>query len=265
MLSTLKARGLLWPAVMTVAGVAILVSLGNWQLRRLAWKEGLIEAIAERVKAPPVPVEDALRRVRQAGLEPRWDFGAAEYLHVSALGKFDHARERYVYEPREQGPGWLVLTPLYLKSEASIGYRAYPGPCAGRIVVNRGWVPDALKDPAARPAGQVAGDVQVVGLLRKSSPGGMFTPKGDPERNIFYARDVAELYGPSCGYHKDRPFIIDAAAEPPNPGGWPNGGMTRLELPNRHLEYALTWYGLALALIGVFVVFAAPRWRRPVP
>lgn len=260
MLSTLKAKGLLWPALATLLGVAILVSLGNWQMRRLAWKEGLIAAIAERTHAPAVPAEEALGKIRKG---EQWDFDAAEYLHVHALGTFDHALERFVYEPREEGPGWLVLTPLRLKSEENVGYRADPGPCAGRIIVNRGWVPDALKDPAARAAGQVTGDVDVEGLLRQSTPGGTFTPKGDAKSNTYYARDVVELYGASCRNIKDWPFVLDAAAEPANPGGWPKGGTTRLELPNRHLEYALTWYGLAATLVGVAIAFAVARWRQP--
>ena len=57
------------------------------------------------------------------------------------------------------------------------------------------------------------------------------------------------------------PFFVDADAEPANPGGFPRGGATRLVLPNRHLEYALTWYGLALTLIGVFTAFARGRLR----
>jgi surfeit locus 1 family protein len=57
------------------------------------------------------------------------------------------------------------------------------------------------------------------------------------------------------------PFFVDADAEPANPGGFPKGGVTRLTLPNRHLEYALTWYGLALTLVGVYAVFAAGRLR----
>jgi surfeit locus 1 family protein len=61
------------------------------------------------------------------------------------------------------------------------------------------------------------------------------------------------------------PFIVDAEAEPAPPGGFPKGGTTRLELPNRHLEYALTWYGLAAALVVIFAAFAITRWRRPGP
>jgi surfeit locus 1 family protein len=60
------------------------------------------------------------------------------------------------------------------------------------------------------------------------------------------------------------PFYVEADATP-NPGGWPRGGQTRLNLPNNHLQYALTWYGIALTLIGVFVAFAWPRLRPSKP
>jgi surfeit locus 1 family protein len=61
------------------------------------------------------------------------------------------------------------------------------------------------------------------------------------------------------------PLVIDAEADPAPPGGFPKGGVTRLELPNRPLEYALTWYGLAAALVGVFAAFAVTRWHQPGP
>jgi surfeit locus 1 family protein len=60
------------------------------------------------------------------------------------------------------------------------------------------------------------------------------------------------------GLERVAPFLIDADGSP-NPGGWPRGGQTPLTLPNNHLQYAVTWYGIALTLIGVFTAFA---WRR---
>jgi surfeit locus 1 family protein len=65
--------------------------------------------------------------------------------------------------------------------------------------------------------------------------------------------------GPDTG--KAVRFTLDAEATPASPGGWPQGGVTRLTLPNRHLEYALTWYGLALTLVGVLAAFIFGRWR----
>ena len=107
--------------------------------------------------------------------------------------------------------------------------------------------PNDLKDPAKRAAGQLAGEVEVTGLLRHAGRASACSrPPTTPARNIWYWRDIdamaATLGAEAPRVHR---FVIDAEASPAAPGGWPKGGVTRLELPNRHLEYALTWYGLA--------------------
>jgi len=246
MLSTLKAKGLLWPTVMTVVGIAILISLGNWQMRRLAWKEGLIAAITERTHAEPVPL---------AGAEARAKTGDVEYLRVKAKGRLINDRELYLYAPDARyGPGFDVITPLKL-ADGSV------------VLVNRGYVPQELKDPAARAAGQPDGEVEIVGLVRRPETAGLFTPTNEAAKNFWYWRDLDAMAAAALGPERPRlvPFFIDAEAEPAPPGGWPKGGTTRVELPNRHFEYALTWYGLAAALAAVFLVFAIPRWRSPAP
>jgi surfeit locus 1 family protein len=142
--------------------------------------------------------------------------------------------------------------------------------------VNRGFVPDARKAPATRLEGQVPGEVEVRGLARSPPRKGLFTPANDPARNLWHWPDVAAMTAaafpdapkPAAGSAqkapqraKAWPGYIEADAKPEPPGGLPRGGVTRLELPNRHLEYAITWYGLALALAGVYLVFAASRLR----
>jgi surfeit locus 1 family protein len=227
MLSALRARGLLWPAVMTVIGVVFLVALGNWQMRRLAWKEGLIAAIAERAHAAPIPLAEAEKRG-----------GDIEYLRVKATGKLVNDREFDFYAFDEQaGVGWHIVTPLHL-ADGSV------------VFVNRGFVPDELKDPAKRQEGRPAGDIEIVGLARKPETPGAFTPANDAGKNVWYWRDIPAMAAAAVPGDKARV-------------GWPRGGVTRIELPNRHLEYALTWYGLAAALLGVFAAFAVTRWRQP--
>jgi surfeit locus 1 family protein len=133
------------------------------------------------------------------------------------------------------------------------------------LLVNRGFVADDLKAPERRQAGQIAGEVEMVGLARRPVEQGWFTPASDLEHNIYFWPDYANMLGPALkdgnGRPQPVPFFLDAEAEPGNPGGWPKGGVTRLELPNRHLEYALTWYGLAATLCGVFAVFAWGRLK----
>lgn len=241
-LSALRGRGLIWPAVATLVGVAMLIALGNWQMRRLAWKEGLIAAIAERVHAEPIALAEAERRG-----------GDVEYLRVKAAGTLlnDHELDFYAFDEQD-GVGWHILTPLHL-ADGSVAF------------VNRGFVPDELKDAARRRDGQPGSEIEIVGLARKPETPGAFTPANDAQKNVWYWRDLSAMAAAALAPDKPRvvPFVVDAELEPRPPGGWPRGGVTRLELPNRHLEYALTWYGLAAALVGVFAAFAATRWHQP--
>ena len=127
----------------------------------------------------------------------------------------------------------------------------------GRIVfVNRGYIPAALKNPEKRGAGQLAGPVRVTGLLRlpKGRPGWL-VPDNRPDLNYWFWVDLPAMEA-ATGLSNVAPFYIDADATP-NPGGWPKGGVTPIDLPNDHLQYAITWFALAAAAVVVYVV-----WRR---
>lgn len=245
-----RAAGLLWPALLTIVTLPVLVALGTWQWQRLIWKEDLIQKLETRTKAEPVSYAAALANdVRD---------GDVEYLRVRVSGTFDHAGERHLYAPKRSGPGWEVFTPLV------------PEGGLPPVYVNRGWVPQNLKDPAARQPGQVAGPVTVVGIVRKDEPASIFAATNDPKANQWYRRDTwAMRWGskpasePSdamlSGERPYAAFSIDAEAEPENPGGWPKGGTTQVNLPNSHLQYVVTWYGLALTLVVIFAIFARQR------
>lgn len=240
-------RSLFWPTVMTLLALPILIGLGVWQLERLAWKDHLIASIADGLRKTPAPLEqpaDAWKALARL-----------EYVPVSVRGRFRHADERHLFATADGVMGWHVYTPL----ETEGGHV---------VLVNRGFVPDQLKDPAKRPAGQVADAVTVTGLLRQPGVRGWFEPEPDRVRNVWYWRDLDALAASlPADVPRDRilPFFVDAAAEPANPGGWPKGGVTRLDIPNRHLEYALTWFGLAATLVAVFAAYAWPRFRGPAP
>src|SRR5512145_2265919 len=134
MLQRLPTARLIWPTLAALAGLAVLIGLGTWQLERKRWKEDLLAKIAERAAADPVrPPEAPLIK------------GDMEYLHVAVAGRFHHDKERYLYAPTPAGLGWHVYTPLEAAS--------------GEIVwVNRGFVPDARKPPETRPEGQLQGE-----------------------------------------------------------------------------------------------------------
>lgn len=234
-------RRLIAPGLATLVAFAILVSLGSWQLRRLEWKEGLLGRMHARVHAAPTPLPspDAWQRLSP----PEY-----EYLRVETRGVFEHQHELYVFhaagQPRE--PGWLVMTPLRL-------------PSGHRVIVNRGFVPMRLQDPAARAQGQISGETLVTGLMRAPEPRNPFTPADDPARPVAYVQDPA-ISAARFDLPDVAPFFIDADATPV-PGGWPKGGQTEMSIPNNHLSYALTWFGLAVTLLAVFGVFARRRLK----
>jgi surfeit locus 1 family protein len=237
------SRSVILAGIFSALGIAILLGLGFWQLERRVWKEELIARIEARTKAPPAAVP----------LESEWkDVNADrdEYRHVTARGAFRHDREVQVYtvvseqKGRASGPGYWVMTPLELNS-------------GGAVIVNRGFVPLDRRNPDSRAAGQVSGQTTVTGLLRMPEQATLFSLKNDPARNAWYRRDPGEI-ARALKLERVAPFTIDADATV-NPGGLPEGGRTRISFPNDHLQYAITWFGLALALAGVFAAFA---WQR---
>lgn len=244
-----RAAGLLWPTIMTLLTLPVLLSLGTWQWQRKAWKEELIAKIETRTKAEPVSYTAALANTVQNG--------DVDYLRVRVTGTFDHTQERHLFYPGTTGQGWNIYT-LFRPDGG------FP------IFVNRGWVPDKFKDPASRSAGQIAGPTTVTGLVRRDQVKSTFTPANDTAGNRWYARDSwAMRWGSEPEPPPEKlslmrlegyaPFTLDAEAEPANPGGWPKGGTTEIHLFNSHLQYVVTWYALALTLIGVFAVFARQK------
>lgn len=215
----------------------VLIGLGTWQVERLAWKEGLIETIDRRMKASPVSLAEVETQFAASG--------DVDYVPVTLSGTFLHQGERHFFTTWDGETGYSVYTPLRLPD--------------GRFVfVNRGFVPYEMKDPAKRAQGEVAGEVTVTGLARNPLRGkpSMMVPDNDLAKNIFFWKDrdtMAATAGLPAGAAV-LPFFVDAG-KAPNPGGLPVGGTTIVDLPNSHLQYALTWYGLAAALAGVLAVW----------
>lgn len=252
MSSQLRKSGLIWPTLLTITGLVVLIGLGTWQMQRLSWKGGLVAQIEARTKAPPISLDAALGIY--TGSFAEGIAAALEYTRVALKGRFLHDREQYLYAPHlKLGPGFHVLTPLEVS-----------GPVARIVFVNRGFVPEAMKPRASRPQGLVAGETALTGLVRLPAEPGAFTPANDPARNLWYWRELPALIAAAVPGREVEvvPFTIDAEADRANSGVWPRGGTTELKLPNRHLEYALTWYGLAGTLLAVYLAYVRSRRAR---
>lgn len=226
----------------TLVALAILLSLGKWQLDRLAWKDDLISKISSRTAAAPAapPPESAW---------PAMDVHADEYSHVRLTGRFDFSKQVLVHvnAPKEHGvvrAGYVTLTPMTL-ADGSV------------VLVNRGFVPLEMRSSLAAVDARTPEDATVTGLLRASQKRESFVPEDDPAKGEWFTRDISAIAA-AKQLKRVAPFIVDADAAGTYTEG-PRGGLTVISFPNRHLEYALTWFGLAATLIGVYAAFI---WRR---
>ncbi|HEY2755543.1 MAG TPA: SURF1 family protein [Pseudolabrys sp.] len=241
-----RRGGVVEATVFAIAGIAILVGLGVWQLDRRVWKENLIAQLNERLDAAP------------SALPPRSDWGSLtqdkdEFRRVTFPAQFIGGEEALVYAAGSalrsdiKGPGYFVFAPARL-------------PGGSIVVVNRGFVPVERKDPATRTAGLPQDVIDVVGVMRWPEARGTFTPADEPQNNVWYLRDQKAV-AQAKKWDTSAPFYIDQESPVP-PGSLPLPAKLEVHLPDNHLQYAITWFGLALALAGVYVVWLAGRFRR---
>jgi surfeit locus 1 family protein len=235
-------RGLLVPALLAFA---VLIGLGSWQIQRKAWKEGLIASLTARLTTPPqtLPAANGWSALDRAN---------DEYRRVKFRAAFDNDKEALVFasaaafRPDVTGPGYWVFTPARLAD-------------GGVVMVNRGFVPDGRQDPKSRPAGGLSGPVDIAGTMRWADERHWFTPNDDPTHNLWFTRDPAAIAA-AKGLPSVAPFYVEQETPVP-PGGLPQPGSLMVSLPDNHLQYAVTWYGLAAVLAVVFVCFAFTSGR----
>lgn len=234
-------RPRLAPSLAALFGIIVLLGLGTWQLQRLEWKEGLIAAYQARRAAPPIPLPD-----------PIADPAALDNRPVRLRGRFLNDRELYLGARSYKGQvGFHVVTPFRLDDGRS-------------VLVDRGWVPPDRRDPATRPQGQLAGTVEVTGLARVGGWRGsdMFRPANQPEQNHWLWYDLPAMAA-RAGLDDAITAVYVAAAPRALPGGLPIGVLPGVSLRNDHLQYAITWYTLAAALLVIYFLHQSrPTGRR---
>lgn len=212
-------------AAALAAAFAGFVALGVWQLQRMAWKQDLIARVDARVQAGPTTPPG----------RAQWNLVTAEgdeYRRVRVQGRYLDVPQARTQAVTALGAGWWLLAPLHTADDDGDGMI---------VLVNRGFVP-AGEDAPPPPEG----DVELVGLLRISEPGGGFLRSNLPDEDRWYSRDVtaiAQARGLPAG--DVAPYFVDAERDPAA-AGWPRGGLTVVQFRDPHLTYALTWFGMAL-------------------
>ena len=233
-------RPLLWPTVATLIALAILIGLGVWQIERLHWKLDLIATIQHRMVEPaaPVPTEEGWATL---------DLKALEYRRLRLKGAFENDKELHYFTQNDEGAaGYDVITPFALRQ-------------GGVVLVDRGFVPLDKKDPATRAQGQIEGPTSLIAVARAPQARGMFSNPDDVAKNIWYTRDPVTM-GAALKLAHVAPFYVEADATP-NPGGLPIGGRTQVTIRNEHLQYAITWFGLAAVLLVIYFSFHLSNGR----
>jgi len=236
-------------ALFIVAAIGVLIALGTWQLERKAWKEELIAALDAKLAAKPtdLPARERWQRL---------DAVADEFRRVAFPVEFLPGQEALVYSsgsslrPDVSGPGYWVFSPARLTG-------------GSLVVVNRGFVPEGKQNPDTRREGQPSGVVDIVGVMRWPEQRGQFTPKDEPEKNLWFDRDPAAMAA-AKNWGTIAPFYVDMEA-PAAPGGLPKVGPLRASLPNNHAQYAVTWYGLAAVIFVSALFFWRARRRGASP
>jgi surfeit locus 1 family protein len=219
-------RRFLFPILMGLVGCAILVSLGVWQVQRLAWKTAILTEIDATLTAAPVDLPAAPDQTRD------------KYLPVTVTGDLTGPALFVLVTPEGFGPGYRYIQAL------DVGTRA--------ILVDLGWVPlDALD---AAPA---TGAIAITGNLHWPDEVDGWTPPPDP-KGIWFARDVPAMAA-ALG---TEPLLVVLRETSETGTGLTPQPVDTSGIPNDHLGYAITWFGLALVWLGMTAVLIR-RITRP--
>ncbi len=238
-----RARSIVAPILFGLPVLGLLVGLGVWQLERLGWKEGVIASMGARVEATPAPLAPSSNWAALAATD-------YDYSRVAATGRFEPRVEALIFRASgtpvggPEQPGYWAMSPFRLADGAT-------------LLVNRGFVSADRRVDPARLAGLPQGDVTITGLLRAPEARNWFTPADNVATGEWYTRDPGAIAA-ALSLGQAAPFSLDEDAYPAAPG-LPGGGATVFDIPNNHLGYAATWFGLALTLVGVLGGFV---WKR---
>lgn len=226
----MSARRIAFLILIGGGGAALLLWLGAWQLDRVGEKQALIAEITAGLDAAPIKV---------AGVETA---GAHNFQAARARGAFDPSAgvSRYLTTERPFGPGFRLISAFRLDTGA-------------RILVDRGYAPEAEAPRGGQAPPPPAGQLELTGVLRWPNETSAFTPDPNRADGLWFARDV-----PSLAAALDAAPVLLVLTQPPaaQTGRWPQPLPVRVDLPNKHLSYAITWFALAAIWLAMTAAFA---------
>ncbi len=236
-----SSRSFLVLSVFCLGALTVLLGLGTWQLQRLNWKNDLISRTAAQARLAPQPLSAVLKSAAE-GTD-------IDYRRIQLSGVYQHNAEANFYSLQDGGPGWRIVTPLKTTDGQT-------------VLVDRGFVPNDSRSPEKRQSGQIAGSVDLIGTVRfEYAPKGSFTPQNNPDKNSWYWFDRPALLK-ALGTPTSAPFVVQLEQND-HPGKWPEARAMTPYLSNRHLGYALTWFGLAIVLIAVYAALFIKERKAP--
>ena len=228
----IKLQPLFWPTFFAFPTLLILLVLGTWQVQRLEWKNELIASFEQRSSAPPIELPLAIEATADL-----------EFRRLRLVGSFDHSKEIFMTGRTYEGnAGFHIVTPFTLRD--------------GRIVlINRGWVSESYRNPEKRPFTLVKGEVTLDAILRFPSKKGYFVPENDAENGFWFTLVPGQIVAYLDLSSRAVTSFYAATIRTGDVVKLPIAARTKLNLRSSHLSYAVTWYGIALALIGVYLTF----------
>jgi len=223
--------------ILVIAMVGILLALGFWQAKRLVWKENLITKIETNLHQAPL--------LQAPNLE------ADEYRVLQLTGYFIHDKEIHLANKYYKGnSGFHIVTPFaYLDGpyDSTFDY----------ILVNRGWVEDKHKNRANRPETLIEGEITITGIINKQPDRNRFLPDNRPANNVWYHLDLAQASKTlDIPYLEQNFYLMQVDSKDKYPVDFPK----KIELPNNHLQYTITWFLLALLISGMYIYMLRTKY-----
>lgn len=219
------------PLIFGLVGAGVLIALGLWQVQRLEWKQDILAEIEARIHADPVEVP----------MLP--DPAADRYLPVKATGTILAEPEAHVLvSVKRVGPGYRIIAPFEIDG-------------GRRVLLDRGFV-----RLAGRDAGRSDVTATVIGNLHWPDDRTSSTPENDEAGNTWFARDIPAL---AAALGTEPVLIVARATSETDPAVMPLP-VDGAQIPNDHLEYAVTWFGLAIVWLGMtgYFVYRSARTIR---